>query len=95
MLDRLVYLSSGLALVLAFIGVKLVLQFAHGQDHSIPEVSTVLSLAVVAAVIAVTVLASLVKVRREPGIRAHAGSLRQHEQEQSVQRARRERGPLR
>jgi tellurite resistance protein TerC len=95
MLDRLVYLSSGLALVLAFIGVKLVLQFAHGQDHSIPEVSTMLSLAVVAAVIAVTVLASLIKVRREPGIRAHAGSLRQHEQEQSVQRARGERDRLR
>lgn len=80
MLDRLVYLSSGLALVLGFIGIKLVLQFAHGEDHSIPEVSTVLSLAVVAVVIAVTVLASLIKVRLDPSVRAHAGSLRDHEQ---------------
>jgi tellurite resistance protein TerC len=95
MLDRLVYLPSGLALVLAFIGVKLLMQFAHGQDHSLPEISTVLSLAVVAAVIAATVLASLIKVRRDPGVRAHAGSLRQHGQEQSVQPAGGERGPLR
>ena len=29
LLDRLVYMSAGLALILAFIGVKLVLEFAH------------------------------------------------------------------
>jgi tellurite resistance protein TerC len=77
LLDRLVYLSSGLALILAFIGLKLMLHFAHQQDHSIPEISTVLSLAVIAIVIAVTTLASAIKVRRDPSIRAHAGSLRQ------------------
>jgi hypothetical protein len=32
LLDRLVYLSSGLALILAFIGVKLILHWAHGLD---------------------------------------------------------------
>ena len=85
LLDRLVYLSSGLALILAFIGVKLVLQFAHGQDHSIPEVSTVLSLAVVAVVIAVMSIASMIKVRRDPSVRAHAGSLRRRTQNQIVQ----------
>jgi tellurite resistance protein TerC len=84
-LDRLVYLSSGLALILAFIGTKLVLQFAHEQNHSIPEVSTVLSLAVVAVVIALTATASLVKVRRDPSLRAHTGSLRQRDRDRLVQ----------
>jgi tellurite resistance protein TerC len=81
LLDRLVYLSSGLALILAFIGTKLVLEFAHHQDHSVPEISTGLSLAVVAVVIAATTVASLVKVRRDPTRRAHAGSLREHRDE--------------
>jgi tellurite resistance protein TerC len=85
LLDRLVYTSTGLALILAFIGVKLVLHFARQQDHSVPEVSTVLSLPVVAVVIAATTIASLITVRRDPGIRAHAGALRQRKQEQPVQ----------
>ena len=85
LLDRLVYLSSALALILAFIGVKLVLQFVHQQDHSIPEVSTTLSLAVVAVVIAATTVASLISVRRNPGLRAHAGSLRRPAEDQPAQ----------
>ena len=36
LLDRLVYMSAGLALILAFIGVKLVLEFAHHENHSVP-----------------------------------------------------------
>ena len=85
LLDRLVYLSTGLALILAFIGVKLVLHFAHQQDHSIPEVSTALSLAVIAVVIAATTIASLIKARRDPSIRAHPGALRQRRPDQPVQ----------
>jgi tellurite resistance protein TerC len=50
LLDRLVYLSTGLAAILAFIGVKLILEFAHHQESSIPEVPTGASLAMVAAV---------------------------------------------
>jgi tellurite resistance protein TerC len=86
LLDRLVYLSSGLALILAFIGVKLVLQFAHDQNHSIAEISTGLSLAVVAVVIVATTFASVVSVRRDPSLRAHAGSLRERNQDQPVGR---------
>ena len=77
LLDRLVYLSTGLAAVLAFIGVKLVLESVHDQDHAIPQISTGLSLAVVAAILAVTLLASLLRSRRDPGLRAHAGTLRE------------------
>ena len=76
LLDRLVYLSSGLAVVLGFIGVKLVLEFLHLQDHRVPEISTGLSLGVIAIVLAVTAIASLARVRRDPRRRAHAGSLR-------------------
>ena len=34
LLDRLVYLSTGLSLILLFIGVKLVLHYLHKQDDS-------------------------------------------------------------
>ncbi|MBG6059468.1 tellurite resistance protein TerC [Cryobacterium sp. MP_M5] len=75
LLDRLVYLSTGLAIILAFIGVKLVLHWGHGLDDRVPEVSTNVSLIVISVVLTVTTIASLVKVRRDPTARAHAGSL--------------------
>jgi tellurite resistance protein TerC len=87
LLDRLVYLSTGLAFVLAFIGVKLVLHYLHTQNSSIPEISIGLSLGVIAAVLAVTVVASVIKTRRDPSARAHAGSLRE-QREQATERAR-------
>jgi tellurite resistance protein TerC len=76
LLDRLVYLSTGLAVILAFIGVKLVLHWAHGIADSIPEIETPVSLAVIIVVLIVTTVASLIKVRRDPDAHAHAGSLR-------------------
>jgi tellurite resistance protein TerC len=76
LLDRLVYLSTGLSLILAFIGVKLLLHYGHLQDDAIPEVQTSTSLLVIIVVLAVTVVASLLKSRRDPEARAHAGSLR-------------------
>lgn len=69
LLDRLVYLSAGLALILAFIGVKLVLHWAHVDlSGSVPEISTPLSLVVIAVVLAVVTVASLVKTRRESSV---------------------------
>ena len=76
LLDRLIYLSTGLALILAFIGGKLVLHFAHLHDHAIPEISTGVSLGVIGAILAVTTVASVIKSHRDPTARAHAGSLR-------------------
>src|SRR3954449_2962057 len=78
LLDRLVYLSTGLSVILAFIGVKLVLHWLHLQSHSVPEISTGASLAVIAAVLAVTTVLSLRKARRDPTARAHAGAIREH-----------------
>ncbi len=76
LLDRLVYLSTGLALILAFIGVKLILHWAHGHAAWVPEIDTVVSLGVIVVVLVVTTAASLLKVRKDPSATAHAGSLR-------------------
>ncbi len=81
LLDRLLYMSSGLAAILAFVGIKLVLEFAHSQNDSIPEISTAVSLGVIVAVLGVTVAASLIASRRQPAARAHAGTLREHPRE--------------
>src|SRR4029450_12450549 len=54
LLDRLVYLSTGLALILAFIGVKLILHWAHTDiSPATPETSTPVSAAVVLRVLVV------------------------------------------
>jgi tellurite resistance protein TerC len=76
LLDRLVYLSTGLSLILLFIGVKLMLHWGHLQDDAVPEVQTSTSLLVILAILVVTVVASLIKARRDPKARAHAGTLR-------------------
>jgi tellurite resistance protein TerC len=75
LLDRLVYLAYGLAVILGFIGAKLVihalhtneLPFLNGGEHItlIPEIPTWLSLTVILATLVVTTLASLRKDRRE------------------------------
>lgn len=65
LLDRLVYLSYGLAVILAFIGVKLVLEALPSLGLHAPHISTALSLAVIAVVLAVTTAASLLAARRK------------------------------
>lgn len=70
-----VYLLTGLALILAFVGVKLVLHWGHDVHNRVPEISTGFSLSVIVAVLAATTLLSLAAVRRNPQLRAHAGSL--------------------
>ncbi|MQA63710.1 MAG: TerC/Alx family metal homeostasis membrane protein [Actinophytocola sp.] len=82
LLARLVYLSAGLAIILGFIGAKLVLHWAHEDlDPRVPTIPTLVSLGVIVAVLAVVTVASLVKVRRDPTARAHAGVLRAHRAE--------------
>jgi len=77
LLDRLVYLSTGLSVILAFIGVKLVLHWAHKDiSESVPEVGIAVSLTVIVLVLAVTTVASLIKIRKDPDTKAHAGSVR-------------------
>ena len=68
LLDRLIYLSYGLAAILAFIGVKLVLHALHennlpfindGEPIHVIEISTDMSLGVICSVLVVTIIASL------------------------------------
>jgi tellurite resistance protein TerC len=76
LLDRLVYLSTGLAVILAFIGVKLILHWLHVDiSPAVPEIPTPLSLGVIVGVLAIVTVASLVKTRNDPTLTAHAGSL--------------------
>jgi TerC family integral membrane protein len=76
LLDRIIYLSTGLSVILGFIGVKLLLHWGHLQNHDIPEIKTGTSLIVIAVILAITVVASLMKSSQDPQARAHAGSLR-------------------
>jgi tellurite resistance protein TerC len=78
LLDRLVYLSAGLAVILVFIGAKLGLHYLHEHWNSVPEISALQSLVVIGAILTVVTVASIVKSRRDPAARAHAGSLRHH-----------------
>ncbi len=72
LLDRLVFLSYGLATILGFIGVKLILHALHennvpfvndGEPVRVAEISTTLSLVVIIGVLLVTVVASLLSKR--------------------------------
>jgi tellurite resistance protein TerC len=67
LLDRLIYLSRGLAVILAFIGVKLVMEALHETtDLHVPEIPIWLSLGVIVSVLALTTITSLLAVRRNP-----------------------------
>jgi tellurite resistance protein TerC len=67
LLEKLVYLSVGLAVILGFIGVKLIMEALHLNGlESVPELSIPVSLGFIVAVLAITTFASLRKVRRNP-----------------------------
>jgi len=74
LVDKLEYLKYGIAFILAFIGVKLVLHALHenelpfinnGEHVPVPEIDTWTSLIVIVIAMAVAVVASLLKIRRE------------------------------
>jgi TerC family integral membrane protein len=63
-LTRLRHLDHGLGIILAFIGVKLVLHWAHTVWSWVPDVPTPLSLAVILTVLATVTITSLLTNRR-------------------------------
>ena len=81
LLQRLVYLHYGIAFILAFIGVKLVLQamaenelpFINGGEHIewAPEIDTLTSLGVIVGSMAVATVASLIKSSRDAKKQPH------------------------
>ncbi|AWK09096.1 tellurium resistance protein TerC [Streptomyces spongiicola] len=75
LLDRFHHLGTGLALILSFIAVKLILQASHELfSSSVPEIPSPVSLAVIAVVLAVSVVLSLRRPpsRRTAGDEAHS-----------------------
>jgi tellurite resistance protein TerC len=70
LLDRFRHLSKGLALILAFIAVKLILQASHEViSPAVPEIPSPLSLGVIVVVLAVSVALSVLRppaAEREP-----------------------------
>ncbi len=74
LLKRLVYLSLGLAVLLAFIGVKLILHAMHentlsfingGQPFHVPDIPITVSLGAIVLILGVTTMASLMKSARD------------------------------
>ncbi|MDX1873093.1 TerC family protein [Mycolicibacterium sp. 120266] len=74
LLKRLVYLSQGLAFILGFIGVKLLLHALHenevpfingGESVHVPEIPTLASLGVIVVTLVITTVASLYKTRSD------------------------------
>lgn len=97
LLERLVYLKYGIAFILAFIGVKLVLHAMHVNELPFinsgqpidwaPEISTWASLIVIVAAMAVATLASLVHAQREAkaaGDHLHLGAYEPEEEEDAT-----------
>ncbi len=75
LLSKLIYLSTGLSIILVFIGFKLILTFAHEVNNDIPKIPTVFSLCVIAGVLIIAAVASWIKVRKDPSATAHAGTI--------------------
>jgi tellurite resistance protein TerC len=75
LLDKLIYLSLGLSLILMFIGVKLILTYLHEVWYEVPKIPTVGSLSVIGLILVVSTVASLVKSKNDPTAIAHAGRI--------------------
>jgi len=71
LLSRLIYLSKGLSIILAFIGIKMIFEALHGVGVDeifgihIPEVSLEFSLGAIITVLVVTTVASLTATRKD------------------------------
>ncbi|SES24350.1 TerC family protein [Lentzea albida] len=87
LLAKLVYLSIGLSVILAFIGVKLILEALHtnslwflngGEPFHVPTIGIEVSLSVIIGVLVITTIASLWKVKRHPEAAKHIGADANH-----------------
>lgn len=85
LVNKLIYLSMGLAFILIFIGIKLIGVWAHKEWESIPKISTNLSLTVIGVILLVSTVASLIKSKRDPSARGHAGRMSDPKKKKEVQ----------
>ena len=75
LLDKLVYLSLGLSIILMFIGVKLIMTYVHEIVAEVPKIPTLVSLAVIGSILVISTVASFVKTKKDPSAHAHAGRI--------------------
>jgi tellurite resistance protein TerC len=85
LVNRLVYLSLGLAVILGFIGVKLILHALHDNSlpfinggepiEQVPDIGIVISLTVIIGTLTITTVASLIKTRRDTKDRSRSAEL--------------------
>ena len=86
LLDKLIYLSLGLSIILMFIGVKLIFTYLHETWSEVPKIPTLISLAVIGLILAVSTIASLIKSKKDPSAHAHAGRVTsQHKPKENKQ----------
>lgn len=70
LIKKLQFLPLGLAIILAFIGVKLIFEAFHESGFTwAPEVPNLISLLVIVIVISVTAIASIMKIRKDDRIK--------------------------
>ena len=65
LMQKLVYLTEGLSVILAFIGVKLILEASDSQGWKVPQISLSLSMVFIVVVLALTAAISLIKAPKQ------------------------------
>ena len=75
LVNKLIYLSIGLAFILIFIGIKLVMVWGHENWDAVPKISTNFSLAVIGTILLISTVASLIKSKNDPTAIGHAGRM--------------------
>jgi tellurite resistance protein TerC len=79
--EKLVYLNRGLAVILLFIGVKLLLEaITSTTSLALPRIPIAVSLGFIAAVLVITAVTSLIAVRRHPELMEGAPEVRAEQQ---------------
>ena len=73
LLDKLIYLSLGLSIILMFIGLKLISIYLHEIWSEVPKIPTLFSLSVIGLILLVSTIASIIKSKKDPTAHAHAG----------------------
>ena len=73
LLSKIIYLARGLAIILGFIAIKLFLEAIEGTTNlHPPHITIAMSLMFIASVLGVTVITSLIAVRRSPELAQHS-----------------------
>ena len=65
LMARLIHLSRGLSVILAFIGVKMILEAFHSLGFHVPEIGIETSLAVIVVTLTITTVTSLIATRKD------------------------------